>query len=210
MTGFHEHLPGVLMAWAAFVLATVSPGPALLATLGTSMASGRRAGLLLGLGIVAGSCSWAVLTAAGLSALLAGMPGALELIRAGGGLYLAWLAAKALRSAAAPAALAAGAAAPGRGGAGWFLKGWAIQIANPKAILAWIAIISLGLKPGAPGWVAPLIIAGTSSFGVLFYCLAAAAFSSPAVLAAYGRARRWIDAALGAFFAAAAVKLLAS
>lgn len=34
--------------------------------------------------------------------------------------------------------------------AGYFLRGLTIQMTNPKAVLAWIAIVSLGLQPEAP------------------------------------------------------------
>ena len=66
------YLPGILLAYSAFLLSITSPGPNVLAILGTSMSAGRRPGLGLAAGVAAGSFCWALLTVTGLSALLAG------------------------------------------------------------------------------------------------------------------------------------------
>ncbi|WP_445658694.1 LysE family translocator [Achromobacter sp. NCFB-sbj8-Ac1-l] len=210
MDAAHSYLPGMLLAYSAFVLATVSPGPAVLATLGTAMSAGRRAGVMLGLGVAMGSCSLGVLTALGLSVVLASYAGALVAIKIAGGLYLLWLAVKSLRSAARRHVLPAMTDGARPGALAYFARGWAVQISNPKAILAWIAIISLGLKPGAPHWVAPAIVVACTLTGMAFYSLCAVVFSSPAMARGYARARRVIDGVLGVFFAAAAVRLLTS
>jgi amino acid exporter len=65
------YLPGIALAYSAFLLSIMSPGPNVLAVMGTSMSVGRPAGLALGLGVAAGTFCWAMLTATGLSALLA-------------------------------------------------------------------------------------------------------------------------------------------
>ncbi|MDJ1156670.1 LysE family transporter [Chelatococcus sp. SYSU_G07232] len=70
MAIFGDYTQGILVAWAAFALATVSPGPALMATMGTAMGSGRRAGMALGLGICCGSLTWGLLAAFGLRLVL--------------------------------------------------------------------------------------------------------------------------------------------
>jgi len=45
---------------------------------------------------------------------------------------------------------------------------------------------------------------------VIIHCLYAVAFSTPAMVRLYSRARRWIQAALGAVFALAGLRLLAA
>jgi threonine/homoserine/homoserine lactone efflux protein len=81
---------------------------------------------------------------------------------------------------------------------------------NPKAVLAWVAIISLGLKPGAPLWVGIVIIAGMSILSVAVHCLYATIFSTPVAARIYLRCRRYIQMTLGVFFTAAGARLLAS
>ena len=81
---------------------------------------------------------------------------------------------------------------------------------NPKAALAWIAIISLGLGEGAPFWVGGAIVLGTFLLSIAIHLLYSVAFSTPVMVRIYGRARRSIQTLLGTFFAFAGVKLLLS
>ena len=202
------YLPGIILAYSAFLLSITSPGPNVLAVLGTSMSAGRKSGLALALGVASGSFIWALMTALGLSALLASYAVALTVIKIVGGLYLLWLAYKSFRAAASRHDIEAVALTGGT--RGYYLRGLTIQMTNPKAALAWIAVISLGLQPGAPIWVALVIVVGTSVLSALIHCLYALAFSTTAMVRAYGRARRWIQGTLGVFFCFAGVKLLTS
>ena len=205
------YLPGILLAYTTFLVAIASPGPNVLAIIGTSMSVGRRSGTALALGVAAGSFCWALLAAVGLSALLASYAAALTAIKIAGGLYLLWLSYKSFRSAASPhdieARTLSGAT---RTPFGYGMRGFTIQMTNPKAALAWIAIISLGLRQHAPMWVAFAIVVGTSILSVIIHWMYAVAFSTPVMVRAYSRARRWIQGALGAVFAVAGLKLLTS
>ncbi len=205
------YLPGILLAYAAFLLAIMSPGPNILAVMGTSMSVGRKSGLALAMGVAGGSFCWALLTVVGLSALLAAYATALTVIKIAGGLYLLWLAYKSFRSAAAAHDIEATTldGAP-RGPLGYLTRGFLIQMTNPKAALAWVAIISLGLQDGAPLWVGFSIVAGTALLSAAIHAVYAIAFSSVPMVRLYARARRWIQGALGAFFAFAGIKLLTS
>ncbi|MEP4312808.1 MAG: LysE family translocator, partial [Anderseniella sp.] len=100
MENLSVYLPGIILAYSAFLLAIASPGPNILAVIGTSMSVGRKSGIALAFGVAGGSFAWAVLTVAGLSALLAAYSSALFVIKVFGGLYLLWLAYKSFKSAA--------------------------------------------------------------------------------------------------------------
>jgi amino acid exporter len=205
-----EHLSEIGLAFAAFALGMFSPGPNILSIIGTSMAVSRRAGVAQALGISTGSFLWATITATGLTALVSVYASVLTFIKIVGGLYLLWLAFKAFRSAAS--------AAPKKGPSPtspgslpmFFVRGLVIQMTNPKAALTWIAIMSLGLAHAAPASTALIIVIGTSILSVIGHVFYAIAFSTRRVVAVYGRARRYIDAALGVFFSVAGVKLLTS
>ncbi len=202
-------LPSILLAYAAFLLSIMSPGPNILAIMGTSMSISRSSGVALALGVASGSFCWGVLTATGLSALLASYAAALIVIKVAGGLYLLWLAYKSFRAAAAQHDIAAKTLA-GRTltPRGYYLRGLTIQMTNPKAALAWIAIMSLGLKADAPWWVAASVVIGTTSFSVAIHYTYAVVFSTPPMVRLYSKARRWIQGLLGAFFTFAGIKLL--
>jgi len=203
------YLPGIALAYSAFLLSIMSPGPNVLAIMGTSMSIGRAPGITLALGIATGSLCWSVLAATGLSTLLASYADAVTTIKVAGGAYLLWLAYKSFRSASSAHDIEARTLAGGqRSPLGFYLRGLTIQLTNPKAILAWIAIISLGVQVGAPLWVAASIVAGTTALSVIIHCIYAVLFSTPRMVRFYSRARRWIQGTLGAFFTFAGLKLL--
>ena len=205
------YLPGIMLAYSACLLGLASPGPNILAVIGTSMSAGRAQGVALALGVSAGSFCWALLTAGGLTALLAAYASALTVIKIAGGAYLLWLAYKSFRAAASahdiqPTTLSGLAGNP----VGHFVRGLTVQMTNPKAVLAWIAIMSLGLHDKAPLWVALSIVIGTTVLSLVGYHLYAVAFSTTTMVRVYAKGRRWIQAALGAFFAFAGIRLLTS
>ena len=205
------YLPGILLAYSAFLLAIASPGPNILAVIGTSMSVGRSSGMALAMGGATGSFTWALLTVFGLSAILATYASALLVIKIFGGAYLLWLAYKSFKSAASRHDIEAKELAGGwRTPFGYLKRGYIIQMTNPKAALAWIAIISLGLKEGAPLWVGAVIVLGTFILSVVIHLLYAVAFSTPVMVRVYGKARRVIQGVLGTFFALAGLRLLTS
>ena len=93
-----EYLPGIGLSYAAFLLAIASPGPNILAVMGTSMSVGRKAGMALAIGVAMGSLSWGLLTVLGLTALLSSYAFMLIGLKIIGGLYLLWLAFGAFKS----------------------------------------------------------------------------------------------------------------
>jgi amino acid exporter len=140
---------------------------------------------------------------------LASYAWALFAIKIFGGLYLLWLAYKSFKSASSSHDIDARELAGGRRTpSGYFRRGYIIQMTNPKAALAWIAIISLGLRDGAPLWVSAAIVLGTFLLSVIIHTVYAVAFSTPAMVRIYARARRGIQGVLGAFFAFAGLRML--
>lgn len=211
MQDFSHYLPGIFLAYSAYLIAIASPGPNILAVIGTSMGVGRQSGVSLALGVASGSFTWAILTVFGLSAILATYASALQLIKIFGGAYLLWLAYKSFKSAASAHDIEAKELAGGRRTPfGYFQRGYIIQMTNPKAALAWIAIISLGLQEGAPLWVGAAIVIGTFIMSISIHILYAVAFSTPAMVRLYGKSRRVIQGVLGTFFAFAGIRLLTS
>ncbi len=211
MTELPTYLPGILLAYTAFLLAIASPGPNILAIIGTSMSVNRTSGMALAAGVAIGTLTWATLTVFGLAALLATYASALLAIKIFGGIYLLWLAYKSLKSAMSKQDINAMQLAGGRRTPiGYFKRGYIIQMTNPKAAMAWVAIISLGLKEGAPMWVGGAIVGGTFVLSLVIHQMYALAFSTPVMVQIYGRARRFIQGTLGAFFALAGLRLLTS
>ena len=208
MEALIDHLPGILLVYAMIALGLLSPGPNVLAVIGTSMSAGRREGKALALGIAVGSFLWATATWLGVTALIAAYAPALTAVKFASGAYLLWLAYKSFRSALGPSPDLATRVEHAPNPRALFWRGLAIQMTNPKAALAWIAAISLSLGSDAPPLVGVAVIVGTTLISVVGHQVYAIAFSTRVVIAAYRAAARRIDFALGAFFAFAGGKLL--
>ena len=215
MTDFIQYLPaylsGIGLSYAAFLLVIASPGLNVLALISTSMSVGRKAGMALALGISFGSLTWALLTAFGLLALLMTYAHALTTIKIIGGIYLFWLAYNAFKSAAPRSDLTLKALVGGRRTPlGYAVRGYTVHMTNPKAVLAWVAIIALGLPPEAPLWVGLAIVFGCFGLSIAVHLTYALVFSTPVMSSLYLWARRGIQATLGVFFTFAGLKLLLS
>ena len=208
MESVTHYFPGIVLAYSICALGILSPGPNVLAVMGTSMGEGRRQGKALAWGISTGSFLWALGTWIGLVAVIAAYAAVLIAIKIAGGLYLLWLAFKAFRSAAQASEPAARTFEGAKNAGAFFLRGLTIQMTNPKAAFSWIAIMSLGLETDAPLWVGLSIVFGTTLISVVGHQIYAVVFSTQPMINAYRRGRRWIQASLGIFFCVASYKLL--
>lgn len=131
----------------------MTPGPANLFAIATGIERGRRAVLLAVIGMNSATLVWFGAAALGLGALVTAVPQVFRLIAIGGALYVAWLGLQSIRSALRPASpmdLTAGAVQTRRPA---FVDGFLVQIANPKAILFFTAVLPPFLdvnRPAAP------------------------------------------------------------
>lgn len=205
-----SYLPQILPAYIAYLIAVISPGPAIMAIVSTSMTHGRRAGMTISLGIFAGSFTWACAAALGLATLLQTYAIALEVLKIFGGLYLLYLAYKAFKAVRSGGDMPAVSTQKNLSTRALLLRGYGIHVTNPKAIFAWLAIIALGMPQGAPASVAVLIIAVCMVTGFTVFMGYAALFSTPHALRVYRGMRRWIEGAMAAFYCFAGLKLLTS
>lgn len=129
-----------------------------------------------------------------------------------GGIYLLFLAIKAGRSAlnSDERLQKELAAVPTVSGFGLYRRGLLMHLTNPKALLGWIATMTLGLGPHATPETVVIILAGCAVLSVTIFCSYAIVFSTAPMIRGYRRARRWIEGTLGLVFGAAGIKLLFS
>lgn len=206
-----NYLPQIVPAYIAYLIAVISPGPAIMAIVSTSMTHGRRAGMTISLGIFAGSFTWACAAALGLATILQTYAIALEILKVFGGIYLLYLAYKAFKAVRSNGDLPQTVEQkPSLSTRALLLRGYGIHVTNPKAIFAWLAIIALGMPQGAPPSVAALIIGVCMATGFTVFMGYALLFSTPHALKVYRSIRRWIEGAMAAFYCFAGLKLLTS
>lgn len=207
MNEIQQFLPGVLLSLSAVMLALMSPGPNILAVIGTSMGVGRQQGISLALGVGFGTFLWVSLAVLGFTAVISKYALVMFALKVLGGFYLLWLGYKALRSAASAKDMSTTTVRL-KNKSAYFKRGLAVQMTNPKAALATLAIVSIGVHTGAPIWVGVSIVLGATFLSVSGHILYALAFSTQTMVALYTRARRFIEAALGAFFCLMGIRLL--
>ncbi|MBQ1543326.1 LysE family translocator [Caulobacter sp. CCUG 60055] len=193
---------------AVMAVMAVTPGPANLFAIATGMERGRGAALVGVAGMNAATLCWFAAAALGLGALIAAFPAAFRLLTVLGALYVAWLGIKALIAAARGVA-GPGHAAGRRPGRSAFRDGFAVQIANPKALLFFTAVLPPFIdvaRPAAPqlalfacGTIA-MDVASMSAYGVGGAALSAR-MSEP-------RFARGFSAFVGVLLLAAAVLIL--
>jgi homoserine/homoserine lactone efflux protein len=179
-----------LSIWLAFfITATVAafvPGPAVLYVVGQGMRHGARKALAANLGILSGNAIWFAASAIGLAALVAVAAPVFNAIRWLGVVYLAWLGLCAWRDALRGSGDMHRIAASVPGTLRMWRQGVLLQLANPKAILFFTALL-------------PQFVDTTHAIAPQIGILAATSISSElVVLVFYG----WLAARGGALLVA--------
>jgi threonine/homoserine/homoserine lactone efflux protein len=124
------------MLWAFLpiaVLVTITPGAATAMVVRSAMRGGWRAGLRTIAGNSIGVVAWALLSIAGISALVAASEVAFLALKLTGAAVLVWLGVQSLRRAGGPAAIE-----PRRARA--FRDGLVTSLANPKLAVFFVAL----------------------------------------------------------------------
>jgi threonine/homoserine/homoserine lactone efflux protein len=205
-------LQQLLLVFTAYAIAAGSPGPSNMQIMAVAMHQGRQAALTFAAGVVTGSIFWGLMAATGVSALLTRYAQALVVLKIFGGLYLLFLAIKAGRAALTPDETAAK-SAPHEAGFSritLYRRGLLMHLSNPKAILAWIALLTLGLGSNASPQSVVVILGGCFVLSVTIFCGYAWVFSTAPMVRLYRGARRWIEGVLAGLFAFAGLRLLLS
>jgi len=171
------HLYSTFMGVMAVM--AVTPGPANLFAVATGMEKGRASALVGVLGMNVATLVWFGAAALGLAALVKAFPAAFKVVAVLGAVYVAWLGVKALRGAFATAGQPDRLVV--RKGRSAFVDGFAVQIANPKAILFFTAVLPPFVDVSRP--VAPqmalfaVAVIGMDMMSMSAYALSGAALS---------------------------------
>lgn len=200
----------LLLVYTAYIVGAASPGPSNMRIMGVAMHRGRRPALMLAAGVISGSFFWGSMAATGVSAVLTEYAEALTLLKILGGAYLLFLAFKAARSALTSTEKVEREIADAPALSGWRLyqRGLLMHLTNPKALLGWVATMTLGLGAQATPQTVAVILAGCAVLSVTIFCGYAIVFSTAPMVRAYRSARRWIEGTLALVYATAGLKLL--
>ncbi|MCC4118597.1 LysE family translocator [Aromatoleum toluclasticum] len=197
-----------LAFFAVSVLLGAAPGPDNLFVLMQSAMRGRRAGMLVVLGLCTGLLGHTAAVAVGLAAVFAASATAFTVLKFAGAAYLAWLAWQVL-TAPDGGAPAAGEAAPD----GWrmYVRGIVMNLTNPKVILFFLAFLPQFVEADAGPvalqvmWLGFVFIVATL---LTFGTIALFAASIGQRLRSSATARRVLNKSAGVVFLGLAARLV--
>jgi homoserine/homoserine lactone efflux protein len=204
-----------LSTWAAFaVLETIlciTPGPAVLFVVGTTLAKGRGAGVAATAGIVTGNTVYFILSATSLGAILLASYDVFTFVRYAGAAYLVYIGLRALFAKHPSTDVDSGGPSTSLGMTtrkGAYAGGTMTQLSNPKALVFFTALLPQFIDPHR--W----LIGQVTILGVTSQLIEAIVMATYIVLASgvARSARRSVVAGVfervaGLFLIGAAVKL---
>lgn len=190
----------------AFFVVAASPGPATISTATVALSQGRETALMYGLGLSVGLMFWGLVAASGVGAALQSSLLVLTTLKVLGGLYLLWLAFQSGRSALRPESRTQVISR----GRNWFFRGLLLNMSNPKAVVAWMAALSVGLDTTSDGGSLVIATAVCVAIGFATYALYSVVFSIRGMMSGYMRFRRAIEGTVAALFAVAGLGLIRS
>lgn len=202
------------MTLAAFVAiyfvhlaAAISPGPAVLLAVRTSLREGFVRGSWLAVGIGLGACIWAAAAMFGLAVLFKLAPALLIALKYLGAAYLAYIAFKMWRHAPEPLDTRLPEITSARSNLGLVWQGIATQLANPKPAVFFGTIFLTFIPPQAPLWAYAVILLIVFVNDAGWNVVVARIFSLERTRAAYLRLKTAIDRIFGGILALLGLKL---
>lgn len=184
-------------------LAILSPGPALLAVLHTTLSSGRRAGITMGLGLGVMASLWTTAALLGLEVIFQMVPWAYAGAKILGALYLLYLAQAIWRSADKPLD-----AVPSRRQRHAFLGGFLVNLINPKSVLFAAAVLVVIFPDNLTLIEKGLVVANHLLMEWTCYTILAVLFGTSAMSRSYMAAKRLIDRTVAGLLGVLGLRLL--
>lgn len=198
--------PVILLTFIPAAIAlNLTPGADMMFCLGTGLKAGPRAGLAASAGVAAGCMVHVSVAGAGLGAAIAAAPGSFDLIRWIGVAYLLWLAVSVLRNAGDLPSLGV----PALGLRAAVLRGFLVNLTNPKVILFVLAFVPQFVDPARPVLLQFLILGGVIALGgfIINGIVGAGAGRLGRRMTRTPAIRRWLDRISATIFAALALRL---
>ncbi|WP_308914942.1 LysE family translocator [Jannaschia sp. LMIT008] len=164
----------------ALLFAVAAPGPAFLLCTHSALTGGRREGIVVGMGLAVVAGLWTLAALLGLEALFDAFPMAYTAMKVGGAVLILGFAVVAWRTAGDPIQ-----PKTPRSRRQAFLRGAALNLANPKSILFSAGVLLVIFPPGLSGTQMTLITINHIVLEVVVYAILATMLSRPSVRARY-------------------------
>lgn len=186
----------------ALFAAIVSPGPAFLVAIRTTVTGGRKAGIGIGLGLGLMAATWTMAALLGFEAVFRVFPWAYAVTKSLGAAYLIYIAYKMWRGARSPIESHEKLARHA------FIQGLLINLLNPKSVLFAAAVLIVVFPPNMSAAENTLVVGNHVLVEFAFYTMLAFGMSSGAMKARYLRAKVYLDRTASLILGALGVRLL--
>jgi threonine/homoserine/homoserine lactone efflux protein len=191
-------------------LLTITPGADMAMVSRSVLIGGRREAFATTLGILAGCLVWAIVSAAGVAAVLAASRTAYDALRLAGAAYLIWLGVQSLLAARRGDYRDMGEERPAARRSSAFRQGLLTNLFNPKIAIFYSTFLPQFIGPGDPALLLSMLLAGVHiAFG--FVWLTGYAWLLDRAVTAFksSRVRRALDAVTGTVLVALGLRLAA-
>jgi len=186
----------------ALLAAIVSPGPAFLVAVKTTLSQGRTAGIAVGCGLGLVAALWTGAALLGVEVIFELFPWAYTTAKVLGALYLLYIAIGMWRGARDPAQ------ADAYPTSHLFRRGILINILNPKSVLFAAAVLVVIFPPSLSFAESLIVVLNHFLTEILFYSALAFIMSTPTVSNAYLRVKLYIDRTCAVIIGGLGLKLL--
>lgn len=197
----------ILTTLGLYAIAVVSPGPNFALISRLALAGSRQAAMGATVGLALSATFYAILTIAGLSALLTRVGWLASLVQIAGGCYLIYLGVKTWLEAKPNRLEDRNARTQETAGRG-FRTGIIVNLSNPKVITFFLSLYAVTMPVEAPLWTKLAVLLGGFLLEIGWYGLVILLFSTPPARAAYDRAGHWIERAVGTALTVFGLKLI--
>jgi threonine/homoserine/homoserine lactone efflux protein len=188
----------------ALLAAIVSPGPALLVAIRTTLGAGRAAGIAAGSGLAVMASAWTLMALLGLDAIFRLFPWAYAAAKLVGAAYLLFIAYRIWRHAGERIET------PERSGRLAWLQGFLVNLANPKSVLFAAAVLVVVFPSRMSAVDNAVVVLNHLVVELVFYTLLAFTMSADRIRRSYLRAKVHLDRAASVVLGALGLRLLVS
>jgi len=188
----------------ALIVAVASPGPALLIAIRTTLASGRKSGVIMGCGLGLMAATWTLMALLGLETVFTLFPLAYTTAKVAGAVYLLYIAVKIWRG--AKEILAAKVKTVNNA----FRQGIFLNLLNPKSVLFSAAVLVVIFPANMGITENSIVVLNHFVIEIIFYTLLALAMSTDAVSKRYLKAKTYMDRFASLVIGALGLKILAA
>lgn len=188
---------------ALFFAGLLSPGPNVMVIAAASATSGRRAGVVVGLGVAFGDVIYATVALAGLAGAIGASESLFSWIKLLGGAYLVWMGVTMARG--SPARHGEAPAPAPR--SSWFRRGLVTDLANAHTAVFFASVFAGTLSADTTLATKTAIVLAIAVTSLAWRLSLATFFSVPPLRRLYDRRRRVFEIGAGAVLAATGARI---